>query len=83
MLFKFEPLIEELIHYKPLSLLDKIAVIILYDQIPRNIFRGTKRCWDYDPIAQSLTKSIRIDKVMYDKLPVHFKLTMCICMLHS
>lgn len=83
MLIKFSPLIDELTTYSPLSLLDTIGVIILYDQIPRNIYRGTKRCWDYDHIAQSLTKSIRSKSDTYSKLPVHFKLTLCICMLHS
>jgi uncharacterized protein (DUF924 family) len=80
---KFEGLVNELTNYKPLSIIDTMGVIILYDQISRNIFRGTPRAWATDPIAQRLAKELRADKDTYRKLPVQFKLTLCICMLHS
>ncbi|MBS1889952.1 MAG: DUF924 family protein [Actinobacteria bacterium] len=60
-----------------------MGLIILYDQIPRNIFRGRPEAWATDPLAQALTKSLRSDKEVYCKLPIHFRLTLCICMLHS
>lgn len=33
-----------------------LAAIILFDQIPRNIHRGTARAYAWDPLAQSLAR---------------------------
>lgn len=66
-----------------MGIIDTIGLIILFDQIPRNIFRGKPKAWATDPLAQSLAKGLRSNKETYSKLPLHFKLTLCICMLHS
>lgn len=60
-----------------------MGLIILFDQIPRNVFRGKPKAWATDPLAQSMAKKMRSDKGIYSVLPVQFRLTLCICMLHS
>lgn len=32
------------------------AAILLFDQVPRNIYRGTARAFAYDPLALALSK---------------------------
>ena len=31
------------------------AAVLLFDQVPRNIFRGSARAFDYDPLALAIT----------------------------
>lgn len=34
------------------------AAVLLFDQIPRNLFRGDARAWSFDPLARELTRGI-------------------------
>ncbi len=59
------------------------AQIVLYDQITRNIFRGTARAYRYDPRARALVQPLLPPAVEFDTLPFCYKLTCCICLVHS
>jgi uncharacterized protein (DUF924 family) len=65
----FEPLYESLKHQKPHAWIDKpeflLALIILFDQFPRNMYRGITKSFETDPKALALTHyslQKRIDK---------------------
>jgi uncharacterized protein (DUF924 family) len=45
------------------TLRQKIAMIILFDQIPRHIYRGTRFMYDFDNIALNLAKNIPFEKL--------------------
>ena len=79
-LLKYEPLIDKYKTYHPTNLIEAIALIILYDQIPRNIYRGTYKAYLYDHISNKLTHNL-LEK--YDNLPLNMKLTLIICLAHS
>lgn len=79
---RYEHLINELIYYEPINLIEKIAMIILYDQITRNIYRGTPKAYSYDFISLRLCLSL-INSDNYIKLPLHIKITLMICLIHS
>lgn len=32
------------------------AAILLFDQVPRNVFRGDRRAWAWDPLARALAR---------------------------
>lgn len=32
-----------------------LAAVLLFDQLPRNLFRGTERAFAYDPLARAIT----------------------------
>ncbi len=57
-----------------------MALIILFDQIPRNIYRKTAKAYKYDLKSLKITKSL-IEN--FDSLHFCFKLTIIICMIHS
>lgn len=58
----------------------KMSLIILFDQLTRNIYRGTARAYSGDeiilPLALQLAKSI-------EEMPFHFQATICICLCHA
>lgn len=45
------------------TLRQKIALVILFDQIPRHIYRGTRFMYDFDDIALQLAKNIPFGKL--------------------
>jgi uncharacterized protein (DUF924 family) len=76
----FEESIDKYKTYQPNNLYEKIALIILFDQISRNIFRHTGKAYEYDNLALKHAKSLLED---FDSLFFCFKLTIIICMIHS
>jgi uncharacterized protein (DUF924 family) len=76
----FESLIDHYKTYIPNSLFEKMSMIILYDQIPRNIYRKTPNAYLNDHIALKLAKSLLYE---FDSLPLCFQITIVVCMLHS
>lgn len=48
----YEGLLERCIEYKPQNVIEKLGMIILFDQIPRNIYRKTERAYKYDDISR-------------------------------
>ena len=76
----FEDLIDKYKTYEPTNLYEKMALIILFDQVPRNIFRHTSKAYEYDSIALKYAKSLLEE---FETLFFCFKLTIIICMIHS
>ena len=76
---QFEYMLFEYINFESDNLFDNIILIVLYDQIPRNIYRGTQKAYIYDIIAKKY-----INKVLpyFDTLELIFKLTIIISLVH-
>lgn len=77
---RYEPLLSKYETKEPINIYEKIALIILYDQIPRNIYRGTKMAYYYDHIALKLARGLC---PQIDKLPFCVRITVLICLVHS
>jgi uncharacterized protein (DUF924 family) len=77
---KYEYMIETYINFSPRNLIETIGIIILYDQITRNIFRNTSNAYKYDKIALLYAKKL-IN--VYERLHFCVKLTVIICLIHS
>ena len=69
-------------HFQPRTLKEKVAMIILYDQITRNIFRGTENAYKYDHIARQIALEL-VETIPLSTLPIQFLLTIIICLVHS
>lgn len=82
-LIYFEKYINNYIIDEPTNLYEKIAFIILYDQIPRNIYRNTSNAYAYDHISRKYAREIMLNSDIFELLPIHFKITTIICMIHS
>ncbi|CAF1381133.1 unnamed protein product [Adineta ricciae] len=81
-LMKYHSAIEHFLDFQPANLKEKIALVILYDQITRNIFRGTANAYKYDDKAQQIALSL-IESVTLSDIPIQFLLTILICLIHS
>jgi len=46
--------VDHFLHFQPTNLLEKIGLIILYDQITRNIYRGSAKAYEHDSIARDI-----------------------------
>lgn len=79
---EYEPMVEKYLNYEPKNIIESIALIILYDQITRNIFRGKPKAYEFDHIALKLAKNI-IQSGNYNSLGLHFKLTVLMAYVHS
>jgi uncharacterized protein (DUF924 family) len=63
----------------PITLDEHLAMIILYDQIPRNIYRGTPKAYETDNIAQKLAWKLL---QLWEFLPDYALATILICLCH-
>ena len=81
-LCKYRQAIDEFTSFQPSSLKESVAMIILYDQITRNIFRGTSDAYKYDGIARRIALSI-VETVPLATLQIQYLLTTLICLIHS
>uniref|UniRef100_A0A0G4I0G2 DUF924 domain-containing protein n=1 Tax=Chromera velia CCMP2878 TaxID=1169474 RepID=A0A0G4I0G2_9ALVE len=72
--------VSRFISSEPEKLWEKMALIVLFDQIPRNVFRGQPDAYAFDkrafPLAWALFSRI-------DELPVHFKVTVIVALCHT
>lgn len=80
---RFSPLLEGLAPPAPSTLLQRLGWIVLYDQVPRNVFRGTARAYAYDERALPVAKALFADAAHFPELPLHAQFTVLICMVHS
>ena len=64
------------------SIYSKIMIIILFDQITRNIYRGTNKAYKYDKIGLKLCKEILIDNNIND-ISTHFQIFILMPLIHS
>jgi len=76
----FEGLVEKFENFEPKFFVESMAMIILYDQIPRNIFRKTARAYAYDHISRKTALAI-IDNI--DQIAVQYKITVLVSLLHT
>lgn len=81
-LMKYHAAIQDFIDFQPKTLKEKIAMIILYDQITRNIFRGTAAAYKYDDTARCIALTL-VETISPSTLPIQFLLTIIICLIHS
>jgi uncharacterized protein (DUF924 family) len=77
---KFEYYYKKYKDYKPYYLYEYIALIILYDQIPRNIFRNSAKAYDTDNIAFNHAKYL-IKFMEY--IPYHLSIPIIMSYIHS
>jgi uncharacterized protein (DUF924 family) len=64
----------------PADVFEKIALIILFDQVTRNVFRKTEKAYAYDHIALKYTKDLLH---FFDNFDFCIKLTLLLCLIHS
>ena len=69
--------------YRPTRLWEKLALIILFDQIPRNVFRGTPSAYVYDHVALKFAVEIAEATEVFANLAFCFQATVCICLCHA
>ena len=81
-LMKYHSALEDFRHFQPTNLREKMSMIILYDQIPRNIYRGTEKAYQYDPIARRIALEI-LSNASLSTLSIEYLLTIIICLIHS
>jgi uncharacterized protein (DUF924 family) len=68
--------------WRPIGVLETIEAIILFDQVPRNIFRGTAKAYMSDDLGYVLAHSVYTDS-HFHSLPVHLQYTVIIALVHS
>lgn len=62
----------------------KIATIILLDQFPRHVFRGSNGMFQFDDLASVLAKEVLQDQeVPFETLPWTHRLFVLICLTHT
>lgn len=77
---KYKYYFDEFEDYEPTSFFEYIGLLILYDQISRNIFRGTTRAYKYDQKSYSLVKKLLH---CYDKLPIVIQIMFVLVLIHQ
>lgn len=65
-----------------MPLWERMARMVLLDQLPRSIYRGTRRAYAFDAGALGLAVGLASSTVMAS-LPLHFQSTVLICLCHS
>jgi uncharacterized protein (DUF924 family) len=78
----YEYMIEKYINYEPQNLYEIVGMIILYDQITRNIYRSTPNAYKYDKISYKLAKQLN-NSINSNTFSLCIQLTINICLLHS
>jgi len=81
-------LLRDLSH-QPSLLCSLIGRIVLYDQVTRNVHRGTPRAYAYDPLARECVLLV-LDGIcqgsiplLFTTVPVQFLPTLVICLCHQ
>jgi hypothetical protein len=76
---QFSEYYEKFKDFKPNSLYEYIALIILYDQIPRNIFRNSSKAYETDSIAFKYAEYLG---KFIDDLPIHICIPIIMSHVH-
>ena len=66
--------------FSPTNFFEDFSLIILYDQISKNIFRNDEKTYEYDEKAKKIAGKYRKN---LKELPLHNILRLFICFLHS
>ena len=67
-------------HYEPTNDLEKIAIIVMYDQLPRNVFRGHDKAYMFDHIAMRHAKTMMHN---FDSYPLFVQICLILVFIHS
>lgn len=78
---RFTDLVEKAIDYQPTCLIEKVAKMILYDQVPRNIYRLKPQAYMYDHIAKEIAYELLT--LGPTKLPVFVMMSVVLTLIHS
>ena len=74
-----EPLINNYLEYDTDDIRELIALTILYDQVPRHIYRNTKKAYDYQSISLNYAK-----KALQQKIDLNlYYISIIICLIHT
>lgn len=76
----YSDMIEKYTTYEPTNFYEKIALVILYDQVCRNVHRKTPDAYKYDYISNKICQELLTN---FNNIPLHNKLTIIICLIHS
>ncbi len=76
----FEEMYNKYKNYDPTYLYEYVALIILYDQIPRNIYRNTEKAYQTDSIAFKYAKFL---SQFIDYLPLHVNIFVILSYCHQ
>lgn len=68
--------------WAPSGIVETAAAIVLFDQVPRNIFRGTPRAYASDDAGYGLSRAV-YESPTFAGLPVHLQYTVIIALVHS
>lgn len=68
--------------WRPKGVLGTITAIVLFDQVPRNIFRGTPLAYSSDDIGYELAHQT-YGSAGFANLPVHLQYMVIIALVHS
>lgn len=71
------PLLTE---YEPINDLELVGMVIMYDQLPRNVFRGSSNAYVYDHIARRHARKLM---PRFDSLPVYIQICLILVLVHS
>jgi len=77
---QFEEFYEKYKNYDPTYLYEYVAMIILYDQLPRNIFRNTLKAYETDHIAFKYANMLA---KYIDYLPFHISIFVILSHCHQ
>lgn len=77
---RFTKALDCMLDYRPANAIETIGMIILYDQIPRNVFRGTPKAYVYDALALRFAKEFVAAK---QTCPLFVRVTLVLCFIHS
>lgn len=68
--------------WHPDTLMEKMACILLFDQVPRNIFRGSPKAYAFDRLAYPVATALH-DSPGFKTMSMHLRYTVVICIVHS
>lgn len=74
-------LLDQFLTYQPMNSIERVALVILYDQVPRNIYRKTPKAYAYDHVARSHIHALLTEDASL--LPTHVQVTVIIGLIHQ
>lgn len=78
---KFHESLRTTIDYVPKRQIEEVGKMLMYDQVVRNIFRGTPQAYQYDHI--SLKIAHKLVKHDYNTLPCFVQISVVLVLIHS
>jgi len=76
----YKPFIYQFQTSNPNHFIEQMALIILFDQVTRNIFRGSAEAYAFDHLSRAIALGL-LERI--PQMGAQYKLTVLICLLHS